>query len=74
LVMEWKLPSELNDVLAVSPAEATDRDLAMLIRAATAEATRLGLGVLESEQSDPLDPALLEISQRVNQIEQDLGI
>ena len=74
LVTEWKLPSELNDVLAGSPLDGPNADLALLIRESTAEATRLGFGVLDMPPSATPDPASFEIAERVNQIEQDLGI
>lgn len=73
LVSEWKLPPELNDVLIGSPTEGPNADLALLIREATAEATRLGFGVLESTPPESPDPSSIEIAERVNQIEQDLS-
>ena len=74
LVTEWKLPAELNDVLVGSPVDGPNADLALLIREAVAEATRLGFGVLDTPPASAPDKASFEIAQRVNQIEQDLGI
>ena len=74
LVTEWKLPEELNDVLAGNPTDGPNADLAMLIRQSSSEATRLGFGVLEVPASEPPDAASFEIAERVNQIEQDLAI
>ena len=74
LVTEWKLPAELNDVLVGSPIDGPNADLALLIREAAAEATRLGFGVLDTPAGATPDPASFEIAERVNQIEQDLGI
>ena len=74
LVTEWKLPSELNDVLASSPSEGPNADLTLLIHDADAEATRLGFGVLNMAPTPTPDAASFEIAERVNQIEQDLGI
>ncbi len=74
LITEWKLPTELNDVLVGSPTEGPNADLALLIRESTAEATRLGFGVLDTPLLDNPDPSSFEIAERVNQIEQDLGI
>jgi HD-like signal output (HDOD) protein len=74
LVTEWKLPLELNDVLVGSPTDGPNSDLALLIRQATLEATRLGFGVLKAAPPESPDPESLEIANRVNQIEQDLGV
>lgn len=74
MITEWKLPLELNDVLAGSPADGPNADLALSIRGATAEATRLGFGVLDVPAVDRPDPSTFEIAERVNQVEQDLGI
>ena len=74
LVTEWKLPAELNDVLVSNPADGPNADLALLIREASAEATRLGFGVLDAPAVEPPDSSSFEIAERVNQIEQDLGI
>ena len=74
LVMEWKLPPELNDVLVGSPTEGPNADLALLIRESNAEATRLGFGVLEGVGGPQQDVQSIAIAERVNQIEQELGI
>jgi len=70
LVSEWKLPPELADVLDPE----SGSDIAMLIRGASAEATRIGFGVPGGPPIDSSDPASFEIAERVNQIEQDLGV
>jgi len=49
-------------------------DLALLIRESSSEATRLGFGVLDSPPLENPDASSFEIAERVNQIEQDLGI
>ena len=75
LVSEWKLPTELADVLAKVPDPgAANADLVALIREAGSEAARLGFGVLDANLSDASDPASMEIAERVNQIEQELGV
>ncbi len=74
LVTEWKLPSELNDILAGSPVEGPNASLALLIREATTEAIRFGFGILNSQPVEAPNPCLFEIAERVNQIEQELGI
>ncbi len=75
LISEWKLPVELNDVLVGSPTEGPNADLALLIREAGREADRLGFGILEDSSTErPQSSSSFEIAERVNQIEQDLGI
>lgn len=74
LVTEWKLPPELNEILLGSPVEGINADLALLIRQASSEATRLGFGVLHGPPDNSPDPSSFDIAERVNQIEQDLGI
>ena len=74
LVSEWKLPPELVDVLSLTPAVGPNSDLAMLIREAGTEADRLGFGVLQKPASDSPEQASFDIAERVNQIEQELGV
>ena len=74
LIMEWKLPPELNDVLEGSPIDGPNTKLPLLIHEATMEAIRFGFGILHSQPVDAPDPSLFEIAERVNQIEQELGI
>jgi HD-like signal output (HDOD) protein len=74
LVAEWKLPVELVDVLAIVPAPGPNYDLVLLIHEASSEATRLGFGVLETPVCELPDPASFEIAERLNQIEQELGV
>ena len=74
LVTAWKLPEELNDVLVGSPSEGPNADLALLVREASSEATRLGFGVLDAPHTESPDQSSFAIADRVNQIEQDLGI
>jgi HD-like signal output (HDOD) protein len=74
LVQEWKLPVELNEVLSITPVVGPNSELAMLIREADKEATRLGFGVLESSPGEPPEAASYEIAERVNQVEQELGV
>jgi len=70
LVSEWKLPPELADVLNTE----SSSGMATLIGEASSEATRIGFGVLSGPPLDSTDPASFEIAERVNQIEQDLGV
>jgi HD-like signal output (HDOD) protein len=74
LVTEWRLPAELTDVLTGSPTDGPNADLALLIREAGSEANRLGFGVLENPAPATPDNLSFEIAERVNQVEQDLGI
>src|SRR5258708_26657491 len=73
LVDEWKLPSELSAVLFAARM-GSDADLAYLIRDAEAEATALGLGLIDEPSTTAPDPMFFEIAERVNQIEQELGV
>lgn len=70
LVSEWQLPKELLDLYALPSCS----PLASLIREADEEATRLGFGLTEHIEFDPLDTASFEVADRVNQIEQELGL
>jgi HD-like signal output (HDOD) protein len=76
LVTQWKLPSELNAVVFYdeSPPAGPDACLGRLIVEAGLEAERLGFGILYGIPTDPADPSSLEVAERVNQIEQDLGM
>jgi HD-like signal output (HDOD) protein len=75
LAREWKLPADLRSVLfAGRLPDGPNSRLALLIRDAGEEAGRLGFGVLNSPPADSADPVVFEIAERVNQIEQGLGI
>ena len=75
LLVHWKLPEEMNAVLFVgNPTLGANADLAYLIRDASVEAVNLGFGVIEEAPEVAIDPLCLEIVERVNQIEQELGI
>lgn len=75
LVREWKLPEEMNAVLFVgSPTLGVYADFAFLIRDAGMEADNLGFSVIEGASDIPPDPMCLELAEKVNQIEQELGI
>jgi HD-like signal output (HDOD) protein len=73
LVTEWKLPDEMSAVL-FSGTLGTYAELAYLIRDAGVEADNLGFGVIEEVSDAPPDPLFLDIAERVNQIEQELGV
>ena len=75
LVTEWKLPEEMNAVLFVgNPTLGVYADFAFLIRDACIEADNLGFSVIQGASYNTPDLFCLELAEKVNQIEQELGI
>jgi len=70
LVSDWHLPPDLLKVF--SPGN--DSNLAHLILRADFEAARMGFGVIGVHMVDTTDPKAFDIAERVNWVEQELGI
>lgn len=74
LVREWRLPAELHEIVSVAPVTGPNAEITMLVRESAREADRLGFSILDTTSLEPPDAASFEIAERVNQIEQDLGV
>ena len=73
LVAEWELPEELGAVLFCETL-GVHAELAYLVRDSNTEADNPGFGVIEEPAAGPIDPLYVDIVERVNHIEQELGV
>lgn len=74
LIQEWKMPEEMNAVLFAGDPLGAHAELAFLIRDASSEADNLGFGVVEEPVDTPPHPFCFEIVEKVNRVEQELGV